>query len=245
MKIKTIIVDDEHLARSLIKNYASKVPQLEVLGTFKNAIDAMSFMQSNDVDLMFLDIQMPNLSGIEFVETMQAKRPMIVFTTAYSEYAIKGFELNAFDYLLKPITLPRFLQTINKAIEQFDLIQNNKPSNEVLQQSSQIAKIETKQDTLTIKADYKLYKIKLDNLLYIEGKKEYVAFHTNEKTILALSSLKSLEQSLEEKGFIRIHKSYIVNKDKIETLEGNILGLGNVELPVGQSYRNDLIKIFE
>ncbi|KXX72517.1 LytTR family DNA-binding domain-containing protein [Flammeovirga sp. SJP92] len=247
MKIKTIIVDDEHLARSLIKDYASKVPQLEVLGTFKNAIEAMTFMQSNEVDLLFLDIQMPNLSGIEFVETMQAKRPMIVFTTAYSEYAIKGFELNAFDYLLKPITLPRFLQTVNKVIEQFDLIKSRHQSKEeeTQEDSHSSSYIETKSDSLTIKADYKLYKVRFDKLIYMEGKKEYVAFHTKDKTILALASLKKLEDSLADKGFIRIHKSYIVNVDEIETLEGNVLGLGEVELPVGQSYRGELLKVFE
>lgn len=246
MKIKTIIVDDEHLARSLIKDYASKTEQLDVLGTFKNALEAMSFMQSNAVDLIFLDIQMPNLSGIEFVETMQSKRPMIIFTTAYSEYAIKGFELNAFDYLLKPITFPRFLQTINKVSDQFDLISNKRitKSSEVLNRPIETSYIETKKDSLTIKADYKLYKVKFEKLLYMEGKKEYVAFHTKDKTILALTSLKKLEESLMDKGFIRIHKSYIVNVDEIETLEGNILGLSNVELPVGQNYRAELLKLF-
>ncbi|NLR94122.1 MULTISPECIES: LytR/AlgR family response regulator transcription factor [Flammeovirga] len=246
-KIKTIIVDDEHLARSLIQNYVSKVPQLELLGVFKNALEAMTFIQSNDVDLMFLDIQMPNLTGIEFVESMQLKNTMIVFTTAYSEYALKGYELNAFDYLLKPITFPRFLQCVNKVSDQFELL--NTQSSGILQMepnpeiSSHV--VTTKSDSISIKADYKLYRVKYDKLRYMEGQKEYVAFHTQDKTIMALTSLKKLEDELPSKDFIRIHKSYIVNVQEIETLEGNILGLGDVELPVGQSYKAQLMKIFE
>ncbi|MBB6462881.1 LytR/AlgR family response regulator transcription factor [Flammeovirga kamogawensis] len=241
-KIKTIIVDDEHLARSLIADYVSKVPYLELLGTFKNAIEAMAFLQSHTIDLMFLDIQMPNLSGIEFVESMGSNKPMIVFTTAYSEYAIKGFELNAFDYLLKPVTFPRFLQTINKVGKQFELLTTSKGE---VQHSLPVQNINTKNGSITIKADYKLYRIKFEDLLYMEGQKEYVAFHTSQKSILTLTSLKKLENDLPSEKFIRIHKSYIVNINAIETLEGNILGVNGVELPVGLSYRADLLKIFE
>ncbi|AZQ61666.1 response regulator transcription factor [Flammeovirga pectinis] len=244
-KIKTIIVDDEHLARSLIADYVSKVPYLELLGTFKNAIEAMAFLQSNTIDLMFLDIQMPNLSGIEFVESMGGNKPMIVFTTAYSEYAIKGFELNAFDYLLKPITFPRFLQTINKVGKQFELLTSSKNETNQVNHSLPVQNITTKNDSITIKADYKLYRIKFDELLYMEGQKEYVAFHTSHKSILTLTSLKKLENDLPSEKFIRIHKSYIVNINAIETLEGNMLGVNGVELPVGLSYRAELLKIFE
>ncbi|MBB3700849.1 response regulator [Flammeovirga yaeyamensis] len=245
--IKTIIVDDEHLARSLIKDYVSKVPQLELLSEFKNAIDALTFIQTNEVDLIFLDIQMPNLTGIEFVESIQLNNTLVIFTTAYSEYALKGYELNAFDYLLKPITFPRFLQSVNKVIKQFDLIQS-KTSDEdqaLEQQSKNIDQVVPKKDSISIKADYKLHLIKYNHLRYLEGQKEYVAFHTTNKNILALVSLKKLESELPDDQFIRIHKSYIVNKSEIESLEGNMLSLGDVELPVGQSYRNQLLKLFE
>ncbi|ANQ47988.1 response regulator transcription factor [Flammeovirga sp. MY04] len=245
--IKTIIVDDEHLARSLIKDYVSKVPQLELLSEFKNAIDALTFIQTNEVDLIFLDIQMPNLTGIEFVESIQLNNTLVIFTTAYSEYALKGYELNAFDYLLKPITFPRFLQSINKVIKQFDLIQSKTSDEEPVseQQSKNIDQVVPKKDSISIKADYKLHLIKYSHLRYLEGQKEYVAFHTTNKNILALVSLKKLESELPNDQFIRIHKSYIVNKSEIESLEGNMLSLGDVELPVGQSYRNQLLKLFE
>ncbi|OHX65058.1 LytR/AlgR family response regulator transcription factor [Flammeovirga pacifica] len=247
MTLKTIIVDDEHLARSLIKDYVSKVPQLELINEFKNAIDAMTFLQSHPVDLIFLDIQMPNLTGIEFVETIQLNNTMVIFTTAYSEYAIKGYELNAFDYLLKPITFPRFLQSVNKAIKQFELI-NQSSSNreeEEIEKTSRVDQVITKKDSISIKADYKLHLIKYNHLRYLEGQKEYVSFHTTTKNILALASLKKMEAELPTDQFIRIHKSFIVNKSEIESLEGNMLGLGDVELPVGQSYRSQLLKLFE
>ena len=220
--IKTIIVDDEHLARSLIKDYISKVPQLELVGSFKNALDAMAFVQSNEVDLMFLDIQMPNLTGIEFVQSINLSHTMVVFTTAYSEYALKGYELNAFDYLLKPITFPRFLQTINKVTAQFELLKQKgeiTTSIEVEETAKENTNyVHTQSDYISVKADYKLYRIKFDKLKYIEGQKEYVAFHTRDKTILALTSLKKLEEELPSNTFLRIHKSYIVNVNEIEGL---------------------------
>ena len=220
--MRCIIADDEKLARTLIESYVEKVPSLELVGSCKNGMEAADILQSEEVDLLITDIQMPELLGTDLVKSLPHP-PMVIFTTAYEDYAVEGFELNAIDYLLKPFSFERFLTAINKAKEQHDA----KSSKEV----------NLKKDYMTIKADHKLYKVQYTDIKFIEGQREYVSFHVPSGRITALMSLKHLEDSLPEEMFIRCHKSYIINKTMVEALEGNSLAIDGKSIPIGQSYK--------
>lgn len=234
---KCIIIDDEHLARKLIAGYVSKIPNLEVEATFDNAIDAIYFLQNNTIDLIYLDIQMPHITGIEFIKTIQVDA-LIIITSAYSEYAIDGFNYNVFDYLLKPIAFPRFLKATTNALEILESSEQDSQDHDNTIQKTQ-------KDYLTIKADHRLYKINFTDIIYIEGQREYVSFHTHKRKITAYYSLKSLTETLPSDQFIRIHKSYIVSISSIETLEGNMLEVGGEKLPIGKSYKASVMDIFQ
>ena len=239
MKIRCVVVDDEHLAREYIINYIAKIPQLELVGDFNSPLKAMDLIKEKKVDLIFLDIQMPDITGIDFMKSLE-KKPEVIFTTAYQEYAIEGFNINATDYLLKPFSFERFFQAVNKVIDHVGLRSENKIKvPELPQNETKIA-----DGFLTVKADRKLYKINFDHIIYIEGQRAYVTFHTENKRITALASLKDLEESLPEGDFIRIHKSYIVSVKEILSLEGNIIEVNNVKLPVGKNYKDTVLKIF-
>lgn len=238
MKIKCIIIDDERLARDYIKNYISQIPQLELVAEYNSPLKAMDLLNSNQIDLMFIDIQMPDITGVDFVKGLK-NPPEIIFTTAYQEYAVEGFNLNAMDYLLKPFSFDRFMQAVSKIIEKLEnksLISNLK--NDIRHES-----VDGK-DYLTIRADRKFYKINFDDIYYIEGQKAYVTFHTKKKRITALASLKDLEEILPNHDFMRVHKSFIVAIKYIETLEGNLLEVNDTKLPVGKSYKEYVNKIF-
>lgn len=231
--IKCIVVDDEELARTLLENYISKLPLLELVAKCKNPLEAMSVMQDQDIDLMFLDIQMPELTGVEFLKTM-TKKPLVIFSTAYSDYAVEGYSLDVVDYLLKPFGLDRFIQAVNKAQERLAM----KPITS--SRSEDRAK-----DYILVKSEHKIHKIKLTDILYIQSMREYVAYHTPEGRTLSLNSLKHLGEELPTDLFIRIHKSYIVPIDKIKTLEGNLLHIGKEKLPIGAMYKDAVLaKIF-
>ena len=174
---------------------------------------------------MFLDIQMPDLSGIDLVKTMRVK-PSIIFTTAYSDFAVEGFELEATDYLVKPFPFERFVRAVNK-------VRSN--------QSSEVEN--TASDYIAIKADHKIYKVKFNDIIYIEGLREYVAYHTIDRKIVALASLRKLEDELPSK-FIRVHKSFIVNTDLIQSISGNELELSSIKLPIGKSYKEQVLRLF-
>ncbi|WP_109831951.1 LytR/AlgR family response regulator transcription factor [Reichenbachiella versicolor] len=237
MTINCLIIDDEKLARDYLKNYVDKVPQLHLLDSFNSPLKAMDLIKSGKVDLVFLDIQMPGLTGVEFVKSLKAV-PEIIFTTAYQEYALEGFNLNVVDYLLKPFSFERFFQAVNKVIDKFE----NQKEQPLLPIESQAS---IQQTYLTVKADRRLYKINFDDLIYVEGQKAYVTFHTNaKKKVMALLSLKELEESLPSDQFIRIHKSYIVSIQDITGLEGNMLEVGELRLPVGSSYRSEVMNMF-
>ena len=225
MKLKCLIVDDEHLARQLIENYCDRLSHLEVVGSCKNALEAMQFMSKHPVDIVFLDIQMPDLSGVDFVKTMKVK-PAIIFTTAYSDYAVEGFELEATDYLIKPFPFDRFIKAVNKVSKE-----------------DSTTGIASTVDYMTIKADHKLYRVGFNDIKYIEGLREYVAYHTVGRKIVALASLKNLEEILPS-NFIRIHKSFIVNTDLIQSISGNEVELEMVKLPIGKSYKDQVLKLF-
>lgn len=229
MRYTCLIVDDEQLARQLLEDFVSKVPMLELKGMCKNPLEAMEILKEENIDILFLDIQMPELTGVEFVKTLVHK-PAIIFTTAYSEYALEGYQLDILDYLVKPFPFDRFIKAVNKAIEYIDLKRN-----------SGDAKVGDS-DYLLLHADHKIYKVHLDDIEYIEGLKEYVSYYTKEKRIIVLQSLKSIEESLPSKRFIRIHRSYIVPIEKIKTLDGNQVQIGGKLIPIGRSYKDDVLK---
>lgn len=241
MNLKCAIIDDEFLARKYLKDYISKLPMLELVGDFNSPLKAMELIKSGGVDLIFLDIQMPDITGIEFLKTMD-KAPHVVLTTAYEEYALEGYELNVADYLLKPFSFERFLKAVNKVQELAE--KNLKVQSETSDPGLANQKPQLKEDHLIIRADRKLYKINYEDLIYIEGQKAYVTFHTKKKNITALASLKELEEQLPTSFFIRIHKSYIVSIHEIETLEGNQVEIGGLRLPVSKSYKPAVEKVF-
>ena len=239
MKIRCLVIDDERLAREYIKNYISKIPELEVLGDFNSPLKATELIKSGQVDLLFIDIQMPDITGIDFIKSLTHK-PEVVFTTAYQEYALEGFNLSATDYLLKPFSFERFFKAVNKVIDKLE--RRNEPTPEAY---PTVPPQTTFEETyLTIRADRKFYKINFDAIKYIEGQKAYVTFHTNNRRITALASLKELEEALPQKQFIRIHKSYIVAVKEIMSLEGNIIEVNSAKLPVGKIYKDKVMKLF-
>ncbi|GAF05750.1 LytR/AlgR family response regulator transcription factor [Saccharicrinis fermentans] len=239
MKIKCLVIDDERLAREYLKNYIGKIPELELLGDFNSPLKATELIKKGDVDLIFIDIQMPDITGIDFIRSLSNK-PEIIFTTAYQEYALEGFNLNVTDYLLKPFSFDRFFQAVNKVIDKLENQSNTNEQSHLVEQSL----TSYAEDYLTIRADRKLYKINFSDIKYIEGQKAYVTFHTDKKRITALASLKELEEALPSNHFIRIHKSFIVSIHEILSLEGNMMEVGEVKLPVGKIYKEAVLKVF-
>ncbi len=213
-KLRCIIVDDEELARTLLTTYVAKVAHVELLASFENPLHALSYLKENEVDLVFMDIQMPELKGTDFAELIINDNVKVIFTTAYSEYALKGFELNALDYLAKPITFKRFLAAINK----FPMVSKEAET------------------SLVIKSGYDLHRVLFQDILYIESDSEYVNYHFEDgKKIMANQSLSKLLNELPSQ-FIRVHRSYIVNKNKVTSLKGRSLMLSHTEIPVSDSY---------
>jgi DNA-binding LytR/AlgR family response regulator len=233
MNFTCLIVDDEQLARTLLQDFVSKVPQLELKGMCKNPLEASQVMQQEHIDILFLDIQMPELTGVEFLKTLK-HRPVTIFTTAYSEYALEGYELDVIDYLVKPFAFERFVKAVNKAMEYINL--KREATTEPGARKSE------GDEYILLHADHKIYKVRLDEILYIEGLKEYVSYYTPEKRIIVLQSLKSIEESLPSDKFIRIHRSYIVPIEKIKTLDGNQVQIGNKLIPIGRSYRDEVLR---
>jgi DNA-binding LytR/AlgR family response regulator len=228
--MKCIIVDDEPLAVDIITSFVEKVPHLELCASTNNALEAIELIAKHDADLVFLDIQMPNLSGIELVKTLN-NPPLIIFTTAYSNYALDGFELNAVDYLLKPIPFDRFIKAVNKAMELFRL-RNTTINHEVKKET------ETEPDFIMVKADYSMVRIGLDQILYIEGLKDYLKIVlANGKPILTLNSLKNYEERLPQSKFIRVHRSYIVAVNKIESIQKHRIIIGKDRIPIGDNFK--------
>lgn len=236
-KYNVLIVDDELQARKLLNSYVQKIPSLNLVGSSANVIEAQSVMRENSVDILLLDIHMPEISGMEFARTLQQK-PEIIFTTAYSEYAVDGFELNVADYLLKPVSFNRFFQAISKATDRITM-------------AAALAAIEngetpekTKDGYIVIRADYRIYKVFYDDLLYIEGQREYVTFHTTTRRITAYYSLKNLEEELPSDIFVRIHKSYIVSLKHIEIIETGSVVINQHNIPIGKNYKDALLNKF-
>lgn len=231
--IKTVIVDDEPLALEILQTYINDMDEVELVASCSNALEANKVLQNQDVDLIILDIQMPQITGIEFVKSL-SNPPLVIFSTAYPEYAVEGFELEAIDYLLKPVPMDRFLKAINRASE---MLMAKKEG------------LKEDEDYFFVKADKKLIKVAHDEILYIEGLKDYVIIKKLDGKIITLQTMKSLEEKLTKEVFLRIHRSYIINLSKINALVGNMIEMtvdGKTKhIPIGKSYRDQLHEIID
>jgi len=228
MSIRCIIVDDEPLAIEVLESYADRISNLEIVATCKNAIKAFEILQKEQVDLIFLDIQMPKLTGIDFLKSL-TKPPKVIFTTAYRDYAIQGYELDVVDYLLKPISFDRFLKAVGKV---FDV--NSTSANE----SDTISE---ENDYIYLKADKKMVKVRLHEILYIESLKDYVRVKTSNKDVITHQKISYLEEKLPEECFMRIHRSFIVATKKIETYSATTIEVPGKELPIGRLYKQGVL----
>ena len=233
--IKCLIVDDEPMARDVIRRYTEKVPILQIVGECGNAIEAMVFLHNEPVDLIFLDIRMPHLTGTEFVKSLR-NIPKVIFTTAFKEYALEGFELDVVDYLLKPIRFDRFLRAVSKAFPQKkDELNNNAAV--VMVQEKRI-----NSGFIYLKADRKMIKVMLDDILYIESARDYLKVFTQNNPIVTRQTISSVEAMLSDNEFIRIHRSYIVSIKKIDSFTHETVEIGKKELPIGKFYLNSFLK---
>ncbi len=224
--IRVIAIDDEPLALKLVANYVEKTPFLELIESFDNPVEAMGFLDQNPVDLMFLDIQMPDLKGTEFARLL-TNGPKIIFTTAYEKYAIEGFRLDAVDYLLKPFSYEEFLSAVQKAKKLIGL------------EKKELSTIEANKKFLFLKSEYKIRRINFNDITYIEGLKDYIKVYVRNEVhpILSLSTLKAIEAKLPESKFMRVHRSFIVNLEHVETIERSRIVFGNKYIPVGDQYK--------
>lgn len=231
--INCIAIDDEPLALKQISNYIEKTAFLNLQAGFDNAMDALQFISENKVDLIFLDIHMPDLNGMDMAKSLN-NGPEIIFTTAYSEYALDGFKVNAIDYILKPLDYATFLKAALKAQTHFDRLTTKSES------------LQVNSDHLFIKSEYKIIRIEIENILYIEGMREYVRIHLeNAKPLMTLLSMKKIEQKLPETSFMRVHRSYIVNLQKITTIERNRIIFDDVYIPVSDQYKEKFQKFID
>ncbi len=231
--MNVIIIEDEPLAQEILESYISKMPNLNLVAKCSNAIEASATLKEHDIDLMFLDIQMPQITGIEFLKSLN-KPPLTIFTTALPNHAVEGFELDAVDYLVKPIPLERFMKAVGKA-------------EDILQRGSASVVGNDGEDFIFVKSDKKLIKIKYDDIIYIEGLKDYVIIRMANSKVITLQTMKSLEAKLPDNLFKRIHRSYIVAIDKIDALVGNSIEVTEKNapkiIPVGKNYKEDILKI--
>lgn len=225
-KIRCLLVDDEHLALEILELYCSKIDYLDVVGTCKNADEAAFFLQHNKVDLLLVDIQMPRLNGMEWYKNLSSK-PLVIFCTAFQHFAVESYEVSAIDYLLKPFSLERF----NKAIEKTKEIIEKKTNQETIEQS------------IFVRSDRKEIRVKIDDILFIQSMSNYYVVTTTEKKIIGYGSISTLESTLQAFNFIRIHRSYLVAKNKINTILTNSIIVASHELPIGRNYRKNIENI--
>jgi DNA-binding LytR/AlgR family response regulator len=227
-KLSCIIVDDEPIARKILQEFTEQMPFLDLLGKFESAMKAEEFLKSNQPDLIFLDIEMPKVSGLEMLKRINIES-MVILTTAFPQYALDGYELDIIDYLLKPFALQRFLKAVQKA----------KDFHEMKNQSGSA----TPSSYIFIKSDKRIEKVELSDILYAEVLGNYVTVHTERKNIIAYLTMKSLESQLSNADFIKIHQSFLVNRSKIESVEGNELKIGTKSLPISRNYRDSVASL--
>lgn len=231
MNLKCIIVDDEPLAQEVIERYLSNFREIELVKKCSNALEAFEVLHTEQIDLMFLDISMPVISGIDFLRSLR-NAPAVIITTAYPDFALQGYELDVIDYLVKPVSMERFIKAVNKTMERVKL---NNPANKTEVSPSKV-------DYMFVKSDQKLVKVKFKDIDYIEGMKDYVKIFVGEKMIVTLHTMKFFEANLPSGEFMRVHKSFIVNLDAIKSISGNELEVRQIRIPIGSSYKENLMK---
>lgn len=234
--MKCIIVDDEPLAREVLESYVDKVDGLELVASCDNAVKAFDILKKETVDLIFLDIQMPKLNGIDFLKVLNPL-PKVIFTTAYREYAIESYELDVVDYLLKPISFQRFLMAVSKAMNGLESVANEPVQTTIADD------LRSDHPYIFLKADRKMVKVYLKDILYIESLKDYVRIKMPQKDVISLQKISFLEQKLPEDCFVRIHRSFIVPIKKIEAFSQNVIEIGGTELPIGRNYKENVLQI--
>lgn len=227
MKINCIAIEDEPLALKKISEYIGQIEYLNLLEAFNNAVDAIGFLKKNPVDLIFLDIRMKKLSGIEFLEALQTK-PKVIITSAYDEFALKGYELDVADYLLKPFSFDRFIKSVEKVYNQLDVKANNNST-----------------DYIFVKTESRIEKISIRDILYIQGMKDYLQIHTTDRKIMTLQTFRNILEILPPTDFIRVHNSYIVSISRIETIERNRIRIGKELIPISDSYKETFYGILK
>jgi two-component system LytT family response regulator len=244
MILKCIAVDDEPLALDIIEDYISKVPFLELVKRTENAIEALQLVQAGGIDLVFLDIQMPDLTGIQFLKIASGKANYIL-TTAYSQYALESYDLNVSDYLLKPIAFDRFYKAVEKVRNQMqkEEVVVPIPEPQIAQKAS--APVTHAQDFIFVKTEHKIQKIQLDDILYIEGLKDYISIFTKTERVITLQNMKKMEETLPKGEFIRVHKSYIISLDKVESIERSRISITGKIIPIGDTYRDEFFKLID
>jgi DNA-binding LytR/AlgR family response regulator len=232
--MRCLVIDDEALALDLLEDNIRKVSFLELVAKCRSGFEAFEILQKEKIDLIFLDIQMPDISGIQFLKSLPVK-PLVIFTTAYEKYALEGFEMDVVDYLLKPFSFDRFLKSVNKAQEYLGL-----------QKKAEASEIESPPkvpEYLFVKSDYKLIKIDTKDILYIEGLKDYIKIYLGDKPVITLLSMKAIEEKLPSVDFFRIHRSFIVNLHKIKFIQRNTVIIGDKVIPIGENYKDPFLKV--
>jgi two-component system LytT family response regulator len=240
--MRCIAIDDEPLALRQISGYISKIPFLELTATFRSAVAAQEWLQENETDLIFVDINMPDMTGVEFVQTLDSKA-MVILTTAYAEYAIEGFKLSAIDYLLKPFGQKEITRASEKALSLFELLQLQKSAQVEQEESDAIANAEDDKNVISVHADRKTHLVKLANIIYLESAGEYVRLHLSDGTkLVTLFRLKNMENTLQSSQFMRVHRSYIVNLAHITSYTKGRIFLSNDDyIPIGENYKEQII----
>lgn len=226
-----IIIEDEIPAQKILQNYIGKIPSLNLLNTFKAAIEANSFLNSNNIDVVFLDINLPDISGIDFIRTVK-NPPAVIMTTAYPDYAVSSFELRTIvDYLVKPFSFERFLKAVNKAKESVEVPKSHS--------------IDSKGETIFLNVDKTMHKIVLDSILYIESERNYITLVTQTQKFSFIDSLKKWVEKLQGKQFIQVHKSFIINSEFVDKISGNTISLNGNKIPIGRTYKQELLKVLK
>lgn len=247
MILKCIAVDDEPLALDIIEDYVSKVPFLQLVKRTENAIEALQLVQAGGIDLVFLDIQMPDLTGIQFLK-IAGEKSNFILTTAYSQYALESYDLNVSDYLLKPIAFDRFykaVEKVHKSLQRSEAMPAAPVAEPVATLPAASNVNAPVQDFIFVKTEHKIQKIQLDDILYIEGLKDYISIFTKTERVITLQNMKKMEETLPKGEFIRVHKSYIISLDKIESIERSRISIASKIIPIGDTYRDEFFKLIE
>lgn len=231
--IRCLLVDDEPLAREILRRYIDDIATMELAAECANALQAFSVLQKEPIDLMFLDVRMPRMNGNEFLKSLRLP-PKVIFTTAYPEYALEGYELDVVDYLLKPVPFDRFLKAVNKAF----------PAGALPEEKTEV-KEKKKQAFVYFRIDRKMKKVMLDDILYIESMKDYIKLFTSEGTLITKQSISSVEEMLPGKEFARVHRSYIVSLNNIKSFTSELIEIGNTNIPIGKLFRSDAMRILQ